>query len=283
MIDAHHHLWKLSRGDYGWIGGGRDPALSPIERDYLVGDFEALAGAHGIRGSVAVQAAQSVAETRWLLNQARASRGLIQGVVGWVDLAAADAPAVLAELASDPLLRGIRPMLQEIADVDWILQPRLAPALQAIMTLDLSFDLLVRPHYLKAALALLERHPGLRAVIDHGAKPDIAGGMWDPWARDMRRIARSTGAFCKLSGLATEARPGWSTADLRRYVEHLIDCFGAERLLWGSDWPVLLLNGTYPGWLAAARELIAPLPAAHQAAILGDNAMRFYRLAPGTP
>ena len=283
MIDAHHHLWQLARDDYGWIGGGRDPVLAPIERDYLVADYQALAHANGITGSIVVQAAQTVAETRWLLEQARASRGLIEGVVGWIDLPAADAPDSLAGLARNPLLRAIRPMLQDIPDADWVLQPKLVPALRAVTALDLAFDLLVRPRHLQAVLALLTRHPDLRAVIDHGAKPDIAHGQWQPWADDMRRIARDTAAYCKLSGLVTEARTGWKTADLRRYVEHLIECFGAERLMWGSDWPVMLLNGSYEGWLAAAKQLVGACSVAERAAILGDNAMFFYRLPVRTP
>ncbi len=283
MIDAHHHLWKLSRADYGWIGDGRNPAVAPIERDFLVADFRGVAAANGIIGSIAVQAAQTVAETRWLLEQARASAGLIKGVVGWIDMAAPDAPDVLRDLARDPLLRGIRPMLQEIADVQWMLQPQLIPALRTVIELDLSFDLLVRPPYLKATLTLLTRHPDLRAVVDHGGKPDIAHGMWQPWADDMRRIARETTAYCKLSGLATEARPGWRVDDLRRYAEHLLECFGAERLLWGSDWPVMLLNTEYPEWLSAARQFLTWQSAADRRAILNDNAMRFYRLPVNSP
>jgi len=278
MIDAHHHLWKLSRADYGWIGDGRHPVVAPIERDYLVGDYRMLAAANGIAGSIVVQAAQTVSETRWLLDQARASGGLIQGVVGWIDMAAADAPDVLHDLAQDPLLRGIRPMLQEIGDVEWVLQPKLEPALRAVMELDLSFDLLVRPPHLKAALRLLTRYPELRAIVDHGGKPDIAGGMWQPWADDMRGISRETPAYCKLSGLVTEALPGWKPDDLIRHAEHLVECFGVERLVWGSDWPVMLLNADYPGWLAAAKQCVAPYSAADQMAVMNDNAIRFYRL-----
>jgi L-fuconolactonase len=283
VIDAHHHLWKLSRADYGWIGDGNNPAVAPIERDYLVGDYRSLAAANGIIGSIAVQAAQTVAETRWLLEQARASGGLIKGVVGWIDLCDARAPEVLGNLAADALLRGIRPMLQEIADVEWVLQPKLAPALRTVIELDLSFDLLVRPAHLKAALALLERHPDLRAIVDHGGKPDIANRLWQPWADDIRSIARDTAAYCKLSGLVTEARANWKTGDLRRYAEHLIDCFGPERLVWGSDWPVMLLNTDYPGWLAAAKQFIASQSAADKMAIMNDNAIRFYRLPVSSP
>jgi len=278
MIDAHHHLWKLSRADYGWIGGRSNPAVAPIERDYLVEDYRTVAAANGIAGSIVVQAAQTVAETRWLLDQARASGGLIQGVVGWIDMAAGNAPDALRDLAQDRLLRSIRPMLQEIAEVEWVLQPRLAPALRAVIEHDLSFDLLVRPPHLKAVLTLLSRHPDLRAIIDHGAKPDIAGATWQPWADDMRRIARETAAYCKLSGLVTEARTGWSPDDLVRYAEHLVECFGVERIVWGSDWPVMLLNADYPGWLAAAKQLMAPHCAADQMAVMNDNAIRFYRL-----
>ena len=278
MIDAHHHLWKLSRTDYGWIGERSNPAVAPIERDYLVEDYRALAVANGIAGSIVVQAAQTVTETRWLLDQARASGGLIKGVVGWIDMAAANSPDALHDLAQDRLLRSIRPMLQEIADIEWVLQPRLAPALRALIEHDLSFDLLVRPPHLKAVLTLLLRHPDLRAIVDHGGKPDIANSMWQPWADDMRRIARETPAYCKLSGLVTEARSGWKPDDLLRYAEHLVECFGMERIVWGSDWPVMLLNADYPGWLAAAKQFIAPHSTADQMAVMNDNAIRFYRL-----
>jgi len=280
VIDAHHHLWKLSRADYGWIGEGRNPAVASIEHDYLVDDYQSLAAANGIIGSIAVQAAPTVDETRWLLEQANISDGLIRGVVGWIDMAQPDAPAMLHDLARHPLLRGIRPMLQDIADVDWVLQPRLVPVLRAVMELDLSFDLLVRPVHLKSALELLTRHPDLRSVVDHAGKPDIANSMWQPWADDIRRIARETSACCKLSGLATEARAGWKPDDLRRYADHVLECFGAERILWGSDWPVMLLNADYSNWLAAAKRFMESQSAAERSAIFHDNAIRFYRLPP---
>ena len=283
MIDAHHHLWKLSRADYGWIGGGRNPGVAPIERDYLLEDFRALAADNGIAGSIAVQAAQTVAETRWLLQQARESRGLIKGVVGWIDMEAADAPDELSRLAQDTLLRGIRPMLQDIPDVEWILQPKIVPALRAVMELDLSFDLLVRPAHLKAAHAMLTRYPDLRAIVDHGGKPEIAEGHWQPWADDIGRIARETSAFCKLSGLVTQARAGWIPSDLQRYAMHLIECFGAERLVWGSDWPVMLLNADYHGWIAVAKQFVASQSQSDRSAIMNDNAIRFYRLPVRTP
>ena len=278
IVDAHHHLWQRSRGDYHWLDSRANPALAPIDRDYLLHDYQALAATHGITGSVAVQAAESVAETRWLLAQAHAAGGLIQGVVGWADMTAASAPEVLAELAQDRLLRAIRPMLQDIPDVDWVLQPRLDAAFRAIIELDLAFDLLIRPPHLASSLTLLMRYPEVRAIVDHCAKPDIARGAWQPWADGMRRIAHETAAFCKLSGLVTAARPYWKIDQLRPYVEHVIECFGPQRIMWGSDWPVMTLKAGYGQWLGAAQELIAPLPESDRRAVMGLNAARFYRL-----
>jgi L-fuconolactonase len=193
-------------------------------------------------------------------------------------MTSASAPKVLAELAQDRLLRAIRPMLQDIADVDWVLQPSLDAAFRAIVELDLAFDLLIRPLHLASSHTLLTRYPELRALVDHCAKPNIARRAWQPWADGMRRIARETSAYCKLSGLVTEARPDWEIEDLRPYVEHVIECFGPQRLVWGSDWPVMTLNADYGRWLDAAQELIAPLSESDRRAVMGLNAMRFYRL-----
>jgi L-fuconolactonase len=281
IVDSHHHLWRLDRGDYFWMDPSKDPALAAIARDFLVDDYRALARANGVGGGVLVQAAQTAAETRWLLEQARASAGLVLGVVGWVDMAAHDAPESIASLACDPLLRGIRPMLQDIPDRAWVLQPALDPAFRALIALDLRFDVLVRPPHLPNVLTLLRRYSQLRAVIDHGAKPAIARGAWQPWAGDMRAIARETGACCKLSGLVTEAANGWTIDDLRRYADHLIDCFGPQRILWGSDWPVALLATDYARWLDIAQRLIEPLPASERSAIMGGNALRFYGVTTG--
>jgi L-fuconolactonase len=283
IIDAHHHLWQRSRGDYDWLDSRISPGLAPIERDYLLEDYRRLAAANGIAGSVLVQAAQTEAETRWLLAQAHAADHLVRGVVGWIDMAAPDAADVLGDLARDPLLRSIRPMLQDISEVDWVLHPRLDAAFRALIDLDLSFDLLIRPAHLGSSLTLLTRHPDLRAIVDHCAKPDIAHGTWQPWADGMRRVALETGAWCKLSGLVTEAAPGWKVDDLRRYVEHVMEWFGPERVVWGSDWPVMTLNADYGRWLDAAKELISPLSPPAQSGIMGRNAERFYRVDGDVP
>jgi L-fuconolactonase len=268
-IDAHHHVWRVDRGDYGWL----TPDL-PICRDYGLADLRALLG--DITATVLVQAAPTEAETGFLLCVARGSGGLVRGVVGWTDLSAPDAPARIAALARDPALLGLRPMLQDIAETGWILRDEIQPALHAMAAAGLRFDLLVQPRHLPLLPALCARHPGLRVVIDHGAKPAIATGRFQPWADDIARVARETGAFCKLSGLVTEATPGWQTADLRPYADHLLACFGPDRLMWGSDWPVVNLAGGYLRWRDAVSDLLG---AADRDQVLGKTAAAFYGLA----
>ena len=225
-----------------------------------------------------MQAAPSEAETRFLLAAAGASAGLVQGVVGWVDMAAPDAPARIAALARDPLLKSLRPMLQDITDDAWMLDPRLDPAFRALIELGLCFDALVQPRHLPFLLRLIERYPELPVVIDHGAKPRIAERLIEPWAADIGAIARHTRAWCKLSGLVTEARPDWRAEDVRPYVARLLEEFGPERLMWGSDWPVVNLAGGYKRWRGATLELLRELQDGERRAILGANAVAFYGL-----
>ncbi|MEO7499615.1 MAG: amidohydrolase family protein [Casimicrobiaceae bacterium] len=275
-VDSHHHVWTLARGDYGWL----TPALAPIYRDYTLDDLGPLAAAAQVTATVLVQAAPTVAETRFLLDVARGSGGMVAGVVGWVDLAAAHAVDALRDLARDPLLKSVRPMLQDIADPAWILRADVQPALAALPLLGLRFDALVKPPQLPALLTMLERHPDLPVVVDHGAKPDIAAGKVEPWRALMREVAAHPRAHCKLSGLATEAAASWTPDDLRPCVDHLLDCFGPKRLMWGSDWPVVELRGGYARWRAATHALLATLDAEARGAVLGDTARRFYGLAP---
>ena len=179
-------------------------------------------------------------------------------------------------LAQAPLFKGLRPMLQDLPDAQWILDTRLGPAIQTMTELGLRLDLLIKPHQIEAALAFAQRHPELPMVIDHAAKPDIAHGQFESWARDMAEFARATPVFCKLSGLATEAGPDWGTATLRPYVDHLLRHFGPSRLMWGSDWPVLNLAGSYAAWMSTTLELLDVLSPAEQDQILGANAAKFY-------
>jgi L-fuconolactonase len=275
QIDAHHHVWRLDRGDYPWL----TPALAPLYRDFTLDDLRPHLVHAGIAGTILVQAAPTEAETRFLLAVARESGGLVKGVVGWVDMAAPDAPHRIAALASDPALRAIRPMIQDIADPDWMLDRRVAAAFRALIELGLCFDALVKPVHLANLRRLIERHPDLPVVVDHGAKPAIADRRFEPWARDIAAIARDTTAFCKLSGLVTEAGAEWRIEDLRPCVDHLIEAFGAARLIWGSDWPVVNLAGGYASWRAASDALLADLTDEDRARLYGGNAIQFYGLA----
>ncbi|EJL80750.1 putative TIM-barrel fold metal-dependent hydrolase [Polaromonas sp. CF318] len=273
IVDAHFHCWELARGDYGWL----TPALAPLYRDVTVADWQAQSRPHGVRGGVLVQAAPTEAETHFLLDQADANPAVL-GVVGWVDMLAADAPRRIEALARHPRLKGLRPMLQDIADPQWILQPALAPALHAMADCGLVFDALVKPVHLPHILTLAGRHPELRMVIDHGAKPDIAAGQWQPWAEGIARIAKETQAMCKLSGLLTEAGPCPAPGAVRRWAEHVLQSFGTDRVVWGSDWPVLELAAPYALWWAVSRQLLENLDMESQAAVMGGNAIRLYGL-----
>lgn len=272
MIDAHFHLWQLDRGDYGWL----TPALAPIYRDVTLDDWRSASQPCGVRGGVLVQAAPTAAETAFLLAQAAAAPEVL-GVVGWVDLLAADAPARIETLARQPKLKGLRPMLQDITDPDWMLQPTLRPALQAMVRCGLVFDALVQPRHLAPLRQLAARHPDLALVIDHGAKPAIPGDAngWATWTAGLSALARESSASCKLSGLWTEAGPGAPVQALERHARHLLACFGPARCLWGSDWPVLELAGRYDAWLAAARQWVAP---EDRHAVFDSTARRVYGL-----
>lgn len=273
-VDAHHHVWRLDRGDYGWL----TPALAAIYRDFSLDDLRPHAASTGVGATVLVQAAPTRAETEFLLRVAAGSAGLVRGVVGWADLAATDAIAQLERLAANPLLKSIRPMLQDLPDPAWVLRDDVVAALRALPQLRLRFDALVTPVQLPAILGLLDRIPELDVVIDHGAKPPIAAGGWQPWADLIATAARHPHVHGKLSGLVTEAGADWSPARLRPYVDHLVECFGPARLLWGSDWPVVELAGGYRRWDEATAILLDGQSSADRAAILGGNAVRFYGL-----
>jgi L-fuconolactonase len=272
-LDAHQHFWSIARGDYGWL----TPELGPIYRDFSPEDLAPLLKAAGIEGSILVQAAPTVAETEFMLSLADQNE-FIKGVVGWVNFEAADAPGQISELAQHPALVGLRPMIQDIADPNWMLREDLKPAFQTLQDQDLTFDALTLPQHLGPLRKLLDTHPDMRVVIDHGSKPLIRDGVMAGWAEDMAALARDTSAFCKLSGLVTEARTDWQTDDLRPYVDHLLATFGPSRLIWGSDWPVCTLASSYQRWIDTTNELLSALPQADRDAILGANAARAYHL-----
>ncbi len=273
LIDAHQHFWKTSRTDYGWL----TPDLGAIYRDFLPDDLQPLLAAAGIDRTVLVQAAPSEAETQFLLDLADRHQ-FIAGVVGWVDLEAANAAERIAQIATHKKLLGLRPMVQDIAETDWLLGPGLRSAIEAMIAHDLPFDALIQPRHLPVLRSFVTAYPDLRIIIDHGAKPDIANGVMQPWADRIAVLARETDICCKLSGLVTEAAADWRPDDLRPYVKVLIDAFGPERLIWGSDWPVLNLASDYATWHALATDMLEGFSADERAQILGGNAARFYGL-----
>lgn len=274
-IDAHQHFWRMDRGDYGWLTF-RDHPL--IARDFLPADLAPALEAARIARTILVQAAPSDAETRFLLDLADATP-FVAGVVGWTDFEAPDAAARIARLSARRKLVGLRPMLQDLSDDEWMLRPALAQPLEAMARAALRFDALVKPRHLPALAEFLDRHPALGVVIDHAAKPDIAGAGLDLWAAYMRHIAGETQAVCKLSGLVTEAGPDRSATALKPCIDVLLDAFGPARLMWGSDWPVLNEAGDYASWLQTAEALTGHLPPSDRAAIFGGTAAAFYGVA----
>jgi L-fuconolactonase len=270
-IDAHQHLWQTARGDYGWL----TPASGTLWRDYMPTDLAPLLARHSIDRTILVQAAPTEAETLFLLDVA-ARTNFVAGVVGWTDFAAKDAADAIARLAADPLLVGLRPMVQNIADPDWIAMPSLAPGFKAMVAHDLVFDALVLPQHLKPLLSMLDRHPDLAVIVDHAAKPQIKARSFDPWRADIAAVASRPNTACKLSGLVTEAGPDWTIDDLKPVFDHLLAIFGPSRLIWGSDWPVLTLAASYDCWFETAMALCASLTETERADIFGNNAARLY-------
>lgn len=273
-IDAHQHFWRVDRGDYGWLSASSFPTLF---RDRMPDDLAPLMAQCGIDRTVLIQAAPTAGETEFLLHIADATP-FVAGVVGWADLAAPDAEDQIARLSQHRRLAGLRPMLQDLPDDAWILRPEIRPAIAAMRSARLRLDVLIFPRHLPHVFAFLVEHADIPAVIDHGAKPSIAHGEIEPWALWMRRIARETTAFCKLSGLLTEAEAGAGAHTLRPYVDVLLEAFGPERLMWGSDWPVLTLAADYATWFDVASQLMSCLSDAESAEVFGGTAARFYGL-----
>jgi L-fuconolactonase len=273
IIDAHQHFWVPRRGDYLWMARLGD---HPIVRDVLPRHLAPLLQSHGIDRTVLVQAAATVEETEYMLGLADAT-DFVAKVVGWIDFEKPADRAHLARLAKHPKFSGVRPMIQDIADPDWMHRADVQWGYEAIVDLDLSFDALGYPLHLDNFRRLFDRYPTMRTVIDHCMKPVIREDEFEPWAAKMEMIARTTPVFCKLSGLTTEARPGWTVETLRPYARQVIDVFGPERVMWGSDWPVVEINADYDSWRRATLAILGD--AAGRQHILGGTAARFYRIA----
>jgi L-fuconolactonase len=272
IIDAHQHFWNPARGDYGWMDGA---GLDHLRRAILPEHLERHLKRHRISKTILVQAAPTVAETDYLLGLADATE-FVAKVVGWVDFENRDDLKHVQRWAKHPKFAGLRPMIQDLPDPEWMHGAEVQWALEALVDLDLTFDALGFPQHLAPFLRLFQKHPKLRCVVDHGMKPRIKLGEFEDWANGMANIAAQTNAFCKLSGLATEAGPDWSTETLLPYIRHIIDVFGPERVMFGSDWPVLELNGDYDRWFATVKNAVQT---SENKAIFGDTARQFYRIS----
>lgn len=274
FIDSHQHFWQLARQDYDWL----TPDLTSIYRDFMPNDFTPLLKENGISGSILIQAAPTLAETNFLLQLAKRHH-FIKAVIGWVDMENPQTPETIAILQKNPTFRGIRPMLQDIADDKWMLKTNLTPTFQTLVEFNLCFDALIYPKHLPYLFSLCKRYPTLTVVIDHAAKPNIKAREFTNWANHIESLAKHTNVYCKLSGLFTEAKKEATAEQLLPYINHLFACFGAKRILWGSDWPVLTLASDYQTWFNFCYQYAVKNFTNKINDIFGNNARRCYRLS----
>lgn len=273
IVDSHQHFWQVGLFDYPWMS----PEVEVLYRDYLPPALEPILKQRGIAKTVLVQASNSVAETRWLLELAD-QFSFIAGVVGWVDLVG-NVDEQLAEFVSHPKFRGVRHLVESEPADDWLIQPNVLDGLRALGEHGLTYDLLVHTRHLKYAKTVAEECPQLRLVIDHMAKPPIASGDIGEWAEGIGEVAVYPNVSCKLSGLVTEAnRTNWRMEDLKAFVDKALEYFGPKRMMFGSDWPVCLLAANYDRVLETFEILLKGLNDQERSGIFGMNAKEFYRL-----
>lgn len=279
MIDAHHHLWDPSRRDYPWMAG---EAFAPVRRPYDLARLRAVAAAGGVERTVLVQTIGSTEETEEFLAVAAASDGLVAGVVGWVDLTAPGVADEILRLRTGPggdLLVGVRHPVQDEPDPEWLARPDVRHGIRAVGQAGLAYDLLVLPPQLPAARDVVRELPGVRFVLDHAAKPPIASGATEPWASEIKALSVLPNVTCKLSGLVTEARwTDWDAPRIAPYADHVLSCFGPERVMFGTDWPVCELAASHAEVVALARELTSDLGEQERDQVFAATARTAYGL-----
>ncbi len=275
LIDSHHHLWKYSAEEYGWI----NDQMSVLQRDFLASELRQIAADSGVDGFVSVQARQIVEETEALLEIAN-SEPLIRGVVGWVPLADPDVASVLDRFADATLLKGVRHVVQDEPDDRFILGAEFNHGIEQLKGRGLVYDVLIFARQLPASIEFVDHHQDLRMVLDHIAKPAIQPMKFDDkWEKDLRELAKRDNITCKFSGVVTEVRDEtWSTDTIRRYWDVALAAFTPQRLMFGSDWPVCLLRTGHTQWVETVRELASELSADEQADFFANNAIRAYDL-----
>jgi L-fuconolactonase len=273
-IDAHHHLWRYTAEEYGWI----NEQMGLLRRDFLPGDLKPLLDKAGIAGTVAVEARQTLTETRWLLELSEGAPW-IRGVVGWAPIAAPNFSEVLAEVRQNTRLKALRHVIQDEPDDQFILGEAFNRGIRAMRDSGVVYDILIYARHLPQTIRFVDMHPDQLFVLDHCAKPPIASGALEPWSRLMRELAQRPHVCCKLSGLATEADwQQWTPVALEPYWRLVLEAFGPERLLFATDWPVALLSTSYQRWVDTVAGWVAPLSESERDAIWGRTASRVYSL-----
>jgi L-fucono-1,5-lactonase len=274
IVDSHQHFWQVGRFDYPWM----TPEVDVLCRDYLPPVLAPILNRDRIEKTILVQASNSLEETRWLLELA-GQNSFIAGVVGWVDLTADRIADQLDDFVQDPNLKGVRHLVESEPLDDWLMQPAVQANLRELAVRGLTYDLLVHTRHLKYASMVADSCPDLHLVVDHMAKPPIARGEMDEWSRAIRELASRPNVWCKLSGLITEAGwASWQVEDLKPYVDFALEVFGPQRMMFGSDWPVCLLAGSYDQVLETCQELLAEVDEQDRSRIYSENAIDFYRI-----
>jgi len=273
-IDAHHHLWRYTATEYGWI----DSAMTPLQCDYTPADLLRAMVSAEIDGAIAVQARQTLEETYDLLSLAEAHT-FMGGVVGWAPIASNDFPSHLEDFADRPKLRGLRHVVQAEPDDDFILGREFNRGIEALLSTGLVYEILVYERQLPQAIRFVDAHPNQVFVLDHIGKPGIREKILSPWQEWIHDLARRENVFCKVSGMVTEADwHVWTEADLRPYLDTVFDAFGADRLMMGSDWPVCLLAADYAQWFGFLDRYVATVSDDEREQFCGGTATRVYRL-----
>ena len=273
-IDAHHHLWRYTPEEYGWI----DEPMSALRRDFLPADLKAAMATAGIDGTVAVQARQTLDETRWLLDLADKTDA-IRGVVGWAPIAGEDFPACMEEFDGRDKLKGLRHVIQGEKDEHYILREDFNSGIRTMLGSGLVYDILIYERHLPQTIDFVDEHPDQAFVLDHIAKPLIAADALEPWATRMKDLGRRENVWCKLSGMVTEADwKAWTPATLKPYLDVAVEAFGPARLLAGSDWPVCLVASGYAQWFEVLRAYFAAFSEAERARVFGGTAIEVYGL-----
>ena len=273
-IDSHQHFWKYNEADYGWMG----PDMEKLRRDHLPDELGTILKSVGFDGSVAVQARQIPEETEWLLTLA-AEHAIIKGVAGWVDLRSENVDVQLEHFAANDKLKGVRHVLQDEEDDRFMLGDDFVRGISRLEKFGLVYDILIFPRHVKYAVELVAKFPNQRFVVDHIAKPFIKKGEIEPWKADMQQLAGAENVWCKVSGMVTEAAwDGWKRRDFRPYMAAVLEMFGVDRLMFGSDWPVCTVAAEYRQVLEIVADFVASLSEDEQSKIMGSNAVDFYKL-----